>query len=67
VVRAGGVRADKTRISELSRCDQAGLFGSLDLPVDRGMRRTSSCRDLCEAKFQLRVAEQERKDLALLL
>jgi len=31
------------------------------------MRRTSSCRDLCEAKFQLRVAEQERKDLALLL
>jgi hypothetical protein len=35
VIRAGGIRPDEPGIPDLTRCDQAGLLGALNLAVDR--------------------------------
>jgi len=43
------------------------LFRSLDLPVDRRVRRASPFCYLGETELKVRVSEQERQDLALLL
>jgi hypothetical protein len=67
VVGAGWVGPDEPGIADLPGCDQAGLLGALDLAVDRGVGDAESGRDLGQAEFQLRVAEQQREDLALLL
>ena len=43
------------------------LLGALNLPVDGRMRRTRQLRDLGKAQLTIGIAEQQRKDLALLL
>ena len=43
------------------------MLGALDFAVDRRVRGADPARDLCQAEFEIGVAEQEREDLALLL
>jgi hypothetical protein len=54
-------------IPELAGGDQSGLFGPLDLAVYRRMRGSCARRDLGKAEFKVRVAEEQRKYLRLLL
>jgi hypothetical protein len=67
IVRAGSVRPHQARVTHLPGADQASPFRSFDLPVDRGMGSVGPRGDLSEAKFKVRISEQQRKDLALLL
>lgn len=67
VIGTCGVRADEPGAADLPAGDQAGLFGALDLPVDRWMRRAGPCCDVGEAEFEIGIAEQQGEDLALLL
>lgn len=67
IVRAGGVRPDEPGVSHLLGFDQAGLFSTLDLPIDRWMRGARPFCNLGEAELKVRISQQQRKDLALLL
>ena len=55
------------RKSSTSRCDQSCLLRSLHFPVYRWVRCTRQLGDLGEAQLTVGIAEQQRKDLALLL
>jgi hypothetical protein len=61
------VGPDEPGIADLPGCDQAGLFGTLDLAVDRGVGGTGPVRYLGQAEFEIGIAEQQREDHALLL
>ena len=51
----------------LREVTRPGSLGALDLAVNRGVGDAEPGRDLGQAEFQVRVAEQQREDLALLL
>lgn len=67
VIRTGDVGPDKPRTPNLPRCDQAGLLSALDLTVDRRVGSADPRRDLRQAEFEIRITQQECKDLTLLL
>jgi hypothetical protein len=66
-VRARRVGADEPRSSDKSTRDQAGRPGTLDLTMHGRIGDPGSVRQLCQRVFGGRVAEDEGKQLGLLL
>lgn len=67
VVRALDVGAHKARPSDPPACEEASGLGTLDLAVHRRVRDAGSLSEVGEAQLQLRIAEEQRQQLGLLL
>ena len=67
VIGAAGVPLAQAGRCRLSLRVTSPTCSALNLPVHRRMRRARQIRDLGQAQLTIRVAEQQRKNLALLL
>ena len=66
-IRAVEVGSDEPGVAEPPALHNAGALGSSDLPVHRGVGHTGHIGDTAHAELSLRLTQQERQDLSLLL
>lgn len=66
-VRAVCVGPNEAGVPDLPARDEPSLLCPLDLAVDRGMRGPGPLRQLSQARLEIGISQEERKDHALLL